>query len=231
MINSLFVITSAINTQYSAFTAEQRLKQTQLSIATIRIFAPGAKIALVEMSATALAQAQVDRLKIDYYFDYGQDPEVQSIYSRFQDKGTIQNHIEVLVMGQVLSRLIKDKTTEQFDRIFKLSGRYYLLDNFDYAYYNTVPDKIVFLNRSHSWVEEKKNDGTDYMYMTRLYSWPATQTPVIIDALHQGYQEFGTYYTDIEHVLFRYLPQHLITEIPQLGVRGRIGHNGNEVTD
>jgi hypothetical protein len=67
--------------------------------------------------------------------------------------------------------------------------------------------------------------------MARLWSWPADQTERVIQVYNDSLSYIGQRvsqggYADIEHVLYKFLPTHLVTEIPVLGVEGSIAPNG-----
>ena len=38
-------------------------------------------------------------------------------------------------------------------------------------------------------------------------------------------------YFDVEHMLYKYLPSDLVTEVEQIGVRGNLGPNGVAIED
>ena len=67
--------------------------------------------------------------------------------------------------------------------------------------------------------------------MARLWSWPADITERVIqtytDSLNYMAQRVAAGgYADIEHVLYKFLPADLVTEIAELGVEGSIAPNG-----
>ena len=125
-------------------------------------------------------------------------------------------------------KLVEDGVTKEFDRIFKMSGRYLLTENFDPAYYETVADRIVVLDRKRSQFPESVTGGMQFQYMSRLWSWPANQTDKIAVAYGEGFIAMAIRiaqggYFDIEHMLFKYLPADLVTEIPRVGLTGLLG--------
>ena len=67
--------------------------------------------------------------------------------------------------------------------------------------------------------------------MARLWSWPIALnervTKVYDDSLvYIGERVAQGGYADIEHVLYKFLPEELVQEIPMLGVEGSIAPNG-----
>ena len=67
--------------------------------------------------------------------------------------------------------------------------------------------------------------------MARLWSWPTALTETAIQVytnslLYIGQRAMAGGYADIEHVLYKFLPAELVTEIAVLGVEGTIAPNG-----
>jgi hypothetical protein len=67
--------------------------------------------------------------------------------------------------------------------------------------------------------------------MARLWSWPTNQTERVIQVYTDSLNYIGERvanggYADIEHVLYKFLPEDLVTELPVLGVEGTIAPNG-----
>jgi len=234
----LFILTSALNTKFGVHSNEQRLVQTLDSIASIRKYCPNAKIALVEMAGMPPTQEQIDVLtaKVDYYRNHSKDPDVIGIFNSTENWDIVKNTTEVMVFANVLSELVEEGVLDRFTRIFKMSGRYQLNDAFNPAYYATVPDSIVVLQRKVSQFPPEVTDGMKFQYMSRLWSWPAIETDYVIQAYSEGFlamakrlSEGG--YFDIEHMLFKYLPNELIREIPEVGIQGLLGPNGIAIQD
>ena len=76
--------------------------------------------------------------------------------------------------------------------------------------------------------------GIELQYMARLWSWPANITERIVkvyeDSLNYIAERVANNgYADIEHVLYKFLPADLVTEIPVLGVEGSIAPNGQPI--
>lgn len=237
-MKTLIVLTSALNTKFGVHTNQQRLEQMLASIASIRTHAPGADIAVVEMGGIPPTDQQIDTIKsqIDYYYNFSNDEAVQGIFHSTENWDIVKNTTEVMVFGNLLTQLIEDGTVEQYDRIFKMSGRYQLNQHFDLDYYRSVPDRIVVLQRRHSQFPPYMTDNKLFQYMSRLWSWPAQATSVVADAYSKGFVDMAERisaggYFDIEHMLFHYLPAESVTEISRVGLSGLLGPNGAVIED
>jgi hypothetical protein len=234
----LFILTSALNTKFGVHSNSQRLTQTLDSIESIRRYCPGASIAVVEMGGIPSTNEQIATIEsqVEYYYNFSENEAVQGIFHSTNNWDIVKNTTEVMIFGELLSQMTAAKIPEQFDRIFKMSGRYQLTERFDPEYYNTVPDRIVVLERKSSQFPPSITDGMEYQYMSRLWSWPADQTQTVIDSYLRGFVamaqrlDAGGYF-DIEHMLYYYLPQELITQCPVMGLRGLLGPNGVAIED
>ena len=237
MIKHCFVMTSAVNSKFGVYSPAARLQQTLTTITSIKSYIPDAKIIVMECTGTPLTDSQSDLLeeRSDLLIDYSEDAEVQAIYNSTDNWDIVKNSTEILCFGKTLRLCLEDGDFDGCDRIHKMSGRYVLNSQF----YPTIPlyeqhtDRIIIGEKYKSQFPPGVT-GVDLQYMARLWSWPADITERIIkvyedslwymaDRVKQG----G--YADIEHVLYKFLPADLVTEIPVLGVEGSIAPNGQPI--
>jgi hypothetical protein len=237
-MKNLFILTSALNTKFGVHNNEQRLQQTLDSIASIKKYAPGADILVVEMGGFPPSPDQIAMIKYDcnYYYNFSEDDSVQGIFHSTDNWDIVKNTTEVMVFGNLLKQLVAEDIVSKYDRIFKMSGRYQLNQHFDPTYYESVPDRIVVLQRKSSQFPPQITGNRLFQYMSRLWSWPAADTDKILRAYEQGFLDMAQQiaqggYFDIEHMLFDYLPAEQVTEIPRVGVQGLLGPNGTAIED
>ena len=124
----LFILTSALNTKFGVHSNEQRLQQTIDSVASIRRYCPEASVAVVEMGGIPSTVEQITTLEnlVDYYYNFSLNEAVQGIFHSTENWDIVKNTTEVMIFGELLTQLTEAKIPEQFDRIFKMSGRYQL---------------------------------------------------------------------------------------------------------
>ena len=230
-------MTSAVNSKFGVYSPAARLQQTLTTITSIKSYIPDAKIIVMECTGTPLTDSQSDLLeeRSDLLIDFSDDAEVQAIYNSTDNWDVVKNSTEILCFGKTLRLCLEDGDFDGCDRIHKMSGRYVLNSQF----YPTIPlyeqhtDRIIIGEKYKSQFPPGVT-GVDLQYMARLWSWPADITERIIkvyedslwymaDRVKQG----G--YADIEHVLYKFLPADLVTEIPVLGVEGSIAPNGQPI--
>jgi len=237
MTQHAFMITSAINTKFGVFTAEQRLQQTLDTINSITGRVPGARVFLVEMSAIPLTAEQRSELElvVDDIIDFDDDQDVKDIFNGSENWDWVKNATEVMCFSQAVEQLRDKGAFKDVDRIHKISGRYTLYDAFDLDVYDTYTDKIIVKQSMQSHFPPQVTQIAR-QYMSRLWSWPIALTDQVLKSYEEGFlyiawriSEGG--YCDIEHMLYKFLPQEHIHEVERTGVCGNIGPNGKKVED
>ena len=232
MIRHGFVVTSAINSKFGVYSPAARLQQTLTTLDSIRARAPGSKIIVMECTGTPLTEAQSQLLEenSDLLVDFSTDKDVHDIYNSTDNWDIVKNSTEIMCFGRTLKMCLDDGDFADCDRIHKMSGRYILNEKFDLGVYSDHPNRIVIGPKNTSQFPFEVT-GIELQYMARLWSWPADITERVIqtytDSLNYMAQRVAHGgYADIEHVLYKFLPADLVTEIAELGVEGSIAPNG-----
>ncbi|HET8688297.1 MAG TPA: hypothetical protein VFM18_16940 [Methanosarcina sp.] len=233
-MKTAFIITSAINTKFGVYTAEQRLTQTLDTIKSVRRHVPDAKIFAVELAGLPLSeeQKQIILANVDQLVDLSSDQDVIDIFNSTDNWDIVKNTTEVMGFARALAQF--DFTG--IDRVFKISGRYTLSDTFNIDGFELLDGRIVVSKRRNSQFGPGVTGGISYQYMSRLWSWPANKTQDIIEMYEQGFVYMAQTlaaggYCDIEHMLFKFLPAQLVTEVDRIGIQGNIAPNGAPVVD
>ena len=235
-----FLITSAINTKFGVFDAETRLNQTVSTIQSIKQRVPDADLFLLEMSAIALTQDQSNTLEplVKSIVNFNSDPSVVGLYNSTDNWDVVKNVTEVMCFGKALKNL--HRSLNQFSntqRIFKISGRYGLNNNFDIGYYDQ------YNIQNHIVISNQKNSQFDYnltlisqQFMSRLWSWPVSLMEEIITVydnslVYMGDRISAGGYADIEHCLYKFLDKEKVIQKAPLGIFGNIGPNGMPIQE
>lgn len=231
MIKHGFVVTSAVNSKFGVYSPAARMQQTLTTLQNVRSRVPGCKIIVMECAGSPLTEAQSELIEehCDLLLDFSRDPDVQAIYQS-DNWDVVKNSTEIMCFGRALRMCQDDGDFAGLDRIHKMSGRYILNDDFDLGVYEEHPDRII-IGPKHQSQFPLQVTGIELQYMARLWSWPADQTERIIQVYNDSLSYIGQRvaqggYADIEHVLYKFLPAELVTEIPVLGVEGSIAPNG-----
>ena len=211
MYPDIFVITSVINTgsnpwSYtglrSCFTKEDRFEQTIETIQSIRNLNDNSKIMLVECSELDKSMTNSLKNKVDYFLQTYDDVSIREACINSEKKGwgeikKLQKACEFIQQNDI-----------QFNRLFKISGRYFLNIFFDKKNY------------------DEKNEFTFKMILedsgsTVLYSVPYSLFPTYIQKLEDSNQIYiNGPPRGIETLIpILCLPRRII---PTLGVSGQV---------
>ena len=135
-----------------------------------------------------------------------------------------------------VDKAVEDGWREKYKRIFKMSGRYMLNEDFNYDKHLQAKDKVVIRGPFTSQFRQETTGGVSLQYMSRLWSFDAFLLPYVRDLYtdmfnHMTERLNAKGYIDIEHLLFHHLDPILIENIGKLGVEGNIAPNGARVSD
>ena len=233
-----FIITSALNTKFGVFNTEQRLQQTVATIDSILERVPDAVIFLMEVAGEPLTDEQkaVFNDRVDFLFDFTDNDKVKKIYQN-PSWDVVKSSTEMMCFAAALKQLKDNNLLEGIDRVFKISGRYQLNDNFKIDYYEQVglSDRIAIKHRQKSQFDLAVTQVAE-QYMSRLWSFPAHQIDEIIKTYYEMLKFMGERvaaggYVDIEHCLFKFLDPNKILELDTVGVQGNLGPNARFIND
>jgi len=231
MIKHGFVVTSAVNSKFGVYNSAERMQQTITTLQNVRERVPGCKIVVMECAGTPMTDAQSELIEqnCDLLLDFSRDSDVQAIYQS-DNWDVVKNSTEIMCFGRALRMCQNDGDFAGLDRIHKMSGRYILNEEFNLSVYEEHKDRII-IGPKHQSQFPYQMTGIELQYMARLWSWPAQQTERIIQVYTDSLNYIGQRvsqggYADIEHVLYKFLPEDLVTELPVLGVEGSIAPNG-----
>lgn len=241
-MSNWFLVTSAINTQYGHLTTDEKFKQTIGTIDSICHYCPDTKIALIEGSKIKLTQQQLDVLqaKCDVIAPYHENETLELIHTISESNVQyIKSPSELFI----LSEFIK---TQNFilptDRVFKISGRYFLNSDFDIKKHNEY-GKIIFAPKKPSVtyydpkIHRVHPKLGEWQYMSRLYSFCGSLVPYMTHKYKEMFDYLFVYYykenifTDVEHMMYKFLQEDKVIEISPIGVSGLFGDNGVYVSE
>jgi hypothetical protein len=189
----------------SKFSPDEREKQTITTIQSIKNKLPNSKIALIEAGMKKELTKELLSL-VDQYIYVG-DKFPVTYFSKGKNKGL--GEASALYYG---SKQIDLKNT---DYVFKLSGRYFLSDQFNINSFSSTGFSI------------KKY--TDQM-STRLYGFAVEEFGFWQKCLRKTFSSaFST--KSIEQVLFQKIKSKITSEIETLGVGGYVAPDGTTINE
>ena len=234
--SGIFLVSSAINTKFGVFDSLNRIHQTLDTISSIRRSVENVKIILLEMAAIPLTEEQklIFSSEVDEIMEFHTNLEVQDIY-KDENWDIVKNVTEVTCFAIALDSLITDSKLSQSDRVYKISGRYSLNEKFNHSFHCSC-EKIIVSKRRRSQFPFVITGGIRYQYMSRLWSWPTNLSPTVLKVYKEGLiyikNQIGRGgYCDIEHMLYKFLPEYQVLPVEFVGIEGMLGPNGGYVED
>jgi len=225
-----FLITSAIMSKYGSFSIEERFNQTIDTINSIKKYAPGSSITLIESSTVPLDIEKYQKPLndiINEYIDFTRDETVISISRQWNNQHIVKNVTESYVLSQVLTNF---KT--EHNRIFKISGRYVLTDKFNTAEQYIVDPVVVFRDKwPNNWPEGMCD--IPFQYPTTGLSFSSKLIEFMQDVYTKSYFEILKHvnkqqYCDLEHALYKFIPEEKIKLIKVTTVKGLRATDGQK---
>jgi len=234
-MKTLFIVPSAINTKYGVYSTEERFEQTKRTIQSVYDKVPTAEVLLVNCSVGfAITPAQQKELKCTSLADLSSDTNLAHIYNEPKtNHDIVKNLSELYAFKTVLTKM--QSPLPAYDRIFKLSGRYYLTDEFNLANFSD-PTQYYFAQACQSQFPPMLTGNLAKQYMTRLWSFPKNSLKLVLSRYNIMIEDFLASinhgkYRDIEHLMYKYFESVNTTELPKIGVSGKLGPTGVEVND
>lgn len=254
----LFLIGSALKhfqeEKFSAYDEEQRFNQILDTIQSVRNKVPNSYIVLFECSSYSIDEKYKDILKdnCDLFLEFYEEPVLQQLYENISKRPELITYgkslLETRGLLNTLYIIREHNLFNDSQRVFKLTGRYLLNDDFDIQDYQSkflenryVIKKYDYNVQEENILNEKSLEnvyaylyGAKGMMMTGLWSFDRMLFNEAIDALEKAFVYMEkmiqfTAGTDIEHSLYRFLNKDSIIDIPNLGltqIKGMLGENG-----
>jgi len=174
-MNNLVLITSVINTPNkplsyskvrSVFTREERFKQTKKTIDCVKEKIPNCKLMIVECTDFTEEEKSYFEKECDYVLNLWERKELHpKIFGKSKSLGEGTMTIQAL-------QCLTDKEFK-FNNLFKICGRYWLNDDFDYDIFNN--NNLIF----------KKINGNVNNIFTSFFKIPSNNVSILLDFLLQ----------------------------------------------
>lgn len=220
------VITSAIGTTVTLIPAVERYQQTLKTIESIRKKIPNCFIVVSDVSVQEIPQDWKELIadRVEYFLDFSASDVLIELSSK-----NLRSHSELLMMKETLQYIRHTVDLTNIKRIFKISGRNTLCEEFDIAEYDIpeVKDKFVFKKPVPSWIPGKKDW---FLYETRLWSMDTSRLDFYIDNIDNCVMYCdGT--KDIEHAHYHFIGPDNTKEFDMVWLEGVGATNGKYQKD
>jgi len=234
-MKTLFIIPSAIMSGIGS--PEDRFVQTLHTIDSIKSRFSDVDILLCDASSECLDLGMISLLGVPF-LDFSSTPRVTQIREEvaklkldfatdnvkdFYRLSILKNLTEIHVINTVLSQI----THNPYDRIFKISGRYFLNNDFNLEKHNQ-PGKICLTPKKKTLI------GANYTHSSHYHhciSWNFCSS--IFSEMTNSFsrieeyilaQVYGGLIGDIEHGLHLKMPENLIYDQQKYGVSGKVNN-------
>jgi hypothetical protein len=215
-----WIVSGAINTQWGMIDPTSRYEQTVRTLQSIKLKDATACVILVDNSVWSLSPAQNRTLAklSDHMFQVG-DRKFSKLVNAGCMKGTGETHMWLLAMNHMAEQKI------QAHRMFKLSGRYWLADQFDIHRFDGEQNRYCFKSRDLV-------PGGGHFFHIRMWGVCGQLTDHAIQFMkkscaHYSAKTHGT----LEEAMFDHMDLTLLTELDRIHVEGWIASSNQFVQD
>jgi len=210
ILNNIFIITSTINTPWGHISISDRYLQTLETIDSIKKKDPAAIIILIDNSSFPLENKWYNELSknVTFFIDIGSRTPCKEL-NNSGAKGAGEAYMLLVALDLIILNKLAPK------RIFKISGRYKLSDQFDINFYNNLHDCYVFKTR-HT------NDYNAISLHTRLWSVCGTLIDNMGNLISKSFYEHLVQGITIEEAMFMYIDKSKLMEVESIHCEGII---------
>jgi hypothetical protein len=228
MYDGVFFINHALKVnQLSVYSEEERFKQTLQTIESIDAKCPNNAKFMFDSSPMCPNREYISELSdrgVSILW-CGAEPNVQ----KFSNAG-LRSLSECISFMMFLDWF--EKQNVQAKRIYKLSGRYRLTDNFvldDSSY----KDAFVFSESLPSWMTPERIQQTkaDKLFRLRLWHMDFSMLDIFREKLPIIFNDCRYNGIDVEHSYYKNLRLYNTVEVKKIGVCGNIAPNGEFIDD
>jgi hypothetical protein len=201
-----FIVTSAINCNYSVFDKNTRYEQTIKTIQSIRKKYPSTYIFLFEKN------------KLEYDFQNNLKKLVDKFEFLKHELEVTTNYNKSIGEAELMWNALSDPIISSFDYIFKISGRYCLNDDFD-PWYITSENKNKIIGKRVCQPYMAPHES----FYTTLYCVGKEMFGYACKSFKSVPEKF---FENIEHTIFRDIDENNLINLELLGVEGYISPTG-----
>lgn len=246
----LFLVGSALHhfmgESFGAHTTEQRFTQTLATVKSIRDRVPDSYVVIYEGSEVPPSEEHSSALKSisDLYLECGQDEVIKLTYENLHNNPRkfvyAKSMLECRCLQIALGKISQFRLFEDTTRIFKLTGRYALNNNFSIADYTSAFLAGKYVMKYYDYGERFTDPENLYSniygcrgsMVTGLWSFDTILLNDVFRVLNQSfaYMEKAIGVTagiDIEHSFYHFINRDLIINPDVLGLDVIKGMDGD----
>lgn len=227
----LFLVSSAIHAKHGIYNTQERLVQTLRTCRSIKSKVPDCTVYVLDGGYKNISDDYGNELRnyIDKFYNFSENRNVINV-QQIDNHDVVKNFIELYMYSTFLNDYDK-QISENHRRVFKISGRYRLNDNFNFEDHLEAINKIIIRGPLKSQFSSEVTGGVTLQYMSRLWSFDASLATyikecyaVMVNDMLERVNNGG--YIDIEHLLYKRLDPTLVQNVKQIGIEGALAPNG-----
>jgi hypothetical protein len=207
---TVFIVSSTINADIGYINHRDRFRETLETIESIRRYAKDSLILLVDNSTLRLDSnlESIMQRMVDFYLYVGdRKPAIEF------NKNGVRSAGEAYLFLVALD-FIENNIKEDIHRVFKISGRYKLTEDFDITEYDQERYKGMYCFR-------KNDSDEDVCLHTRLWSFCYTLKSGVKDTIQQCFKTIFDKHINIEEALFLHIEKNKLIMNEKIHCEGR----------
>jgi hypothetical protein len=228
MIDGIFFINSALRvSNLSVYSYEERYEHMIATLDSIDKYCPSNKKFIFD-SSPQIDKEDYDQLSKRATVAWcGGIPEVAefSSYGTYGSRSIAETIAFIHFLNWFRTMTLADTLNHSANRIYKLSGRYKLNENF-IADDESYKDAFVFGKAHDTWMADQRKDVVDKLYPLRLWHMDYSLLNTFHTALPYILQDCATYGIDVEHSYYKNLHKYDVVEVNKIGVCGNTAPDG-----
>lgn len=219
-MNNIFIVPSCIKSLIGNVAFDDRYNLTFDTFETIRNKVDNATIVFCDSSIGGLSDEEKTKLSshVDYYIDFSDDVIAQE-YNQMR----LKSFGEVYLLKKGIEFAKRNLDLNVSGRMFKLGGRYVLLDEFTMNDYKGFYGKYIFKKRVESWMDKSIQEEYDstHLLQTVSYSWCFSLVDEYLEMMDKimNCMRLGF---DTEHAHFLNVPKDKLVEFDKINVGGLV---------
>ena len=224
---NLFIVTSALKPTIGVINENDRYTQTIDTLKSLRFHVPDAILLFSDGSPNEVEQEKYQEIAkyVNGIIPWNMDEDIRGLA-----QSGAKSLAESVMMIKVLFALKQNpelaRMMSSVKRIFKYSARTVLHDEFRIEEYDNLFGKYVFKKRIPTWMNDKRKEIADHLYITRMFSFCPSLLDNYIQSLHKVLVAIQEHGLDTEHAHFFAIDKQYVVEFDQLHCQGIMATNG-----
>jgi len=227
----LFIVTSTLNATMGVFDYETRINQTLDTLKILREKVPEAIIVLTDSSPNNVDDSVLGQLSkySNLNIMFQQDKDLVTLAN-----AGLKSQAENVLLHKTISLFKSNpdlmRVMSSVKRVYKMSGRTNLTDNFDIARYDdpALYGKYTFKKRMYTWlpIDAMAAADVDHLLITRMYSMCISLLDNYYQILPKMFKSINEYGIDTEHAHYKHIDKQYLIEFDEIYCQGTMASTG-----